>query len=504
MERLSKKMLSQISDTQNLTIGPLDDYPIRAIQFGEGNFLRTFMDWMLDELNRKGLWNGKVIVVQPIEEGRIAEINEQDGLYTAVLRGIEQGEIVDKRHLITAIQRGINPYQDWWAVLECARNPDLQFLFSNTTEMGIAYQQESFRTDQCPRSFPGKVTAFLHERYQYFQGDVSKGVIVIPCELIEQNGDILRSIIIQLSEEWGFEDDFRVWIEHGCYFVNTLVDRIVPGYPHDDAPTLFQELGYQDTLLTMGEVFYLWVIEGPQHLAEEIPFYEAGLNVIWTNDLSAYRNRKIRVLNGSHTASVLAAYIAGLNTVREMMEEELFSKYLRAVIFEEILPVLPIDEREKKPYAESVLERFRNPFIHHELLTISVHSIQKWKVRILPSILEYIRIKQRIPPLLSSSLAVLLFFYRSARTTKDGSLGQRGGEEYPIQDEMDSIQFINTQWETYKKDNDVSTLVKNIISNEELWGQDLTLIDGLYDAVSRSLEDIIKKGMRNAIDKWLI
>ncbi len=500
MERLNKLNLTAYNHKQrDLIIGPLQDFPERAIQFGEGNFLRAFVDWMIDTLNRRGLFNGKVVVVQPIEEGMIDQINEQDGLYSVLLRGIEDDKTVERRHLITSVSRGIHPYHNWDSVLQCAHNPDLRFIFSNTTEAGIAYRKEDYLPQQCPRSFPAKVAAFLYERFRYFNGDPEQGMIIIPCELIDKNGQTLRSIVLRLCDEWQLGEAFKHWLEAYCYFFNTLVDRIVPGYPQDEDHTIFNELGYIDRLLTTAEIFHLWVIEGSSQLEYELPLQKAGLNVIWTDDLTPYRTLKVRILNGAHTSSVLAAYLCGLNTVGEMMDDKVFNHYLHHVVFHEILPSFHHDEAEKQAYAQSVMERFRNPFIQHSLLSISLNSISKWKVRVLPSLLDYVHNYKKIPNGLAFSLAALICFYRCKMFSQDEFYGFRDRQWYPIRDHPQWIRFFQQQWDRFDKEHDVELFVTSILSEKEIWEQDMPAIPFLCESVKHDIETILQHGMATSI-----
>jgi tagaturonate reductase len=494
---LMRSLTKQLYNQNHL--GELREYSERAIQFGEGNFLRAFVDWMIDGLNQQGLFQGRVVVVQPIEEGTVSILNQQDGLYTLLLRGIDQGKTVEKQQVVTSIHRGLNPYINWDDVLACARNLDIRFLFSNTTEAGIAYVQEDYNPSQCPTSFPGKVAAYLYERFTHFNGDARAGMIVIPCELIDKNGTTLQSIVLQLSDDWGLSDEFKEWIKNSCYFLNTLVDRIVPGYPQAEDQTIFQSLGYSDRLLDVCEYYHLWVIEGPETLAKELPFQEAGFNVVWTNDLSPYRTRKVRILNGAHTASALAAYLAGIETVHDMMKEPLFEEYLRSLLYKEIMPTLSFQQDELVSYAESVLERFRNPFIHHELLSISLNSFSKWKVRVLPSLIKYIEINRKVPPALAFSLVALIRFYRCKKNNKGKYIGFHGNEQYTIRDNQDVLQFMENQWNQVKSTEDVKQLVKQTLSNEVFWDEDISTYHGLVDVVTKFTIEITEKGIQQAL-----
>ena len=430
------------------------------MQFGEGGFLRGFVDWMFDKMNKQGLYDGSVVVVQPIEKGMCDMLSAQDCKYTQLLRGIENGEVVVQEEKIECISRCINPYTDFVGYLELAKNPDLRVIVSNTTESGIAYNEGDKLTDAPPKSFPAKLTVFLYERFKLGL----KGFIVLPCELIDNNGSKLKEIVIKYANEWKLERKFILWIENENKFNNTLVDRIVTGYPREEAA----QLGYNDNMLNTAEIFHLWVIEGDKSQAEELPFIEAGLNVIWTDNQQPYRTRKVRILNGAHTSMVLAAHLYGLETVKECMDDAVMSKYLNKVIFDEIIPTLdlPIDELNK--FAKDVLERFANPFIKHYLLSIALNSVSKFKVRVLPSITEYIARKAEIPTLLTFSLASLIAFYKTDKANDDAEI----------------MEFM------------LNSTPAQILSNTKLWDKDLS---SLLPYVEKHLENISTKGMKTAI-----
>jgi tagaturonate reductase len=483
----------------SVTRGPNEVFPERVVQFGEGNFLRAFADWMIDEVNARQLFNSNVLVAQPIRQGMAGMLNEQDGVYTLLMRGVQNGKVVEARRIITATRRAVNPYEQWAELVAAFRGPHVRFVVSNTTEAGIAYVPEPFAHGVCPESFPAKVTALLYERYCAVHGDMKKGLIFLPCELIDRNGDNLRKIVLEHAQNWALPGDFAHWIKGANYFLNTLVDRIVPGYPRAEAETLRSELGYDDKLIVAAEYFHLWVIEGPKHLADELPFTKAGLNVVWTDDLTPYRTRKVRVLNGAHTASVLTAYLAGLDTVRDMVEDPVFGAFVRRAVFDEILPTVLLPEKEKLAYAESVLERFRNPFVRHELLSISLNSASKWKVRVLPSLLDFQKSQGRIPAALAFSLAGLIAFYRGTPVTSNELTGRRGEQAYPIRDDAAVLAFFADAWKKAETTQDWATLAGSTLGRADVWGQDLNAIEGLTDYVAKSLAAIVTQGPRAAV-----
>ncbi len=504
MEQLSRELLINNPQlTENIKVGSLDDMPEKIIQFGEGNFLRAFADWKVNALNSAGLFGGKIVVVQPIKVGIAHLLNEQDGYYSLLLRGIQNGDVVEEREIITAVSRGLSPYEDWNMFLECARNPELRFMFSNTTEAGIAYVEEAKPTTKCPDSFPAKFTAFLLERFNTFNGADDKGMVMLCCELIENNGTTLKNIVLKHASNWGCSVAFIDWINSSCHFLNTLVDRIVPGYPRENSTEIEAELGYRDKLIDTSEIFHLWVIEGPKELAEELPFHKIGLNVIWTDDMTPYRSRKVRMLNGAHTSSVLAAYLGGIDTVGEMIDSDIFSLFLKKAMFEEILPMVPGDLEENRLFAEGIIERFSNPFIRHELLSISLNSVSKWKVRVLPSLLDFQRENGALPEALTFSLAALIAFYNGVGCAHPELRGMRNGKAYSIKDDLDVLSFFEKRWHSFHHNHDIRILAGTIMANEKLWGQDLTLLPGMIDAVAAHLQNIMINGADGATKKLI-
>ena len=478
--------------------------PERILQFGEGNFLRAFVDWMIDILNEQGDFDGNVVAVQPIAQGLAPLINAQEGVYTTILRGMQGGKRVEEMRQITSLSRVLNPYEadDWASYLAVIESPDLRFVVSNTTEAGIAYVKEAHRTDAVQQSFPAKVCALLHHRYTHFHGDRSKGLVFIPCELIDRNGETLQSIVLRHAHEWGLEEGFNTWVEESCDFLNSLVDRIVPGYPRSEAAAYEERLGYSDKVMVSAEIFHLWVIEYKKRSYEaELPLKAAGLNVIWTDDMSFYRTRKVRILNGAHTMSVLAAYQAGHQTVQDCIADKaLLYPFMYNGIFCEIIPSMDGSKEELSGYAADVLERFANPFNPHQLLSISLNSVSKFKTRDLPSLLGYIKKEQALPTRLVFSLAALISFYEGVEFEGSALKGSRGGETYLIQDDQAVLEFFQSQ---YKAGGSVGEKAKrlatSVLSNSAWWGEDLTGIDGLTALVESYLTAIWTVGMKSAI-----
>lgn len=468
--RLSRAWLQQATSLPSgLTRGVLERLPETVVQFGAGNFLHGFADWMIDLLNEAGLFGGHVVAVEEHQPALVDVLNSQDGLYTLLLRGVAGGQVVDQRRIVTAVSRALNPRDAWSELVRSFQSPELRFVVSNTTEAGIALVDEPLRPGQSPGSFPAKVAALLYERFQAVCGDPARGLVFLPCELIDRNGATLRQYVQCHAERWNLGGDFAAWVTGSNHFLNTLVDRIVTGHPGDEAPQLMRDLGYEDALLDTGEWFPLWVMEGPRQLAEELPFHRAGLNVVWTDDLTPYRTRKVRILNGAHTATVLAAFHGGLNTVREMVEDPVFGPFVRRTVFDEILPTVPLDERQRTDYAHAVLERFRNPFVRHALLSISLNSVSKWKVRVLPTLLDYVQTRGTLPPLLSFSLAALIHFYRGERSSTTSWVGRRDGDCYPIRDEAAVLEFFAQVSNADESNRQPRELTAAILGHTSLW-----------------------------------
>jgi tagaturonate reductase len=469
-------------------------YPEKVLQFGEGNFLRAFVDWQIDVLNKTTDFNGNVVVVQPLQNGMVEKLNEQDGLYTLYLQGIKDGQAVKEHSVISSISRGINIYTEYDQFAALTENPELRFIFSNTTEAGIAYDETDRFEDQPQKSFPGKLTAFLYKRFQAFNGDKNKGFIIIPCELIDRNGEKLKQIILKYTELWNLGEDFVQWIEAANTFCCSLVDRIVPGFPRDTIGEITEELGYQDDLVVVGEQFHLWVIEGPDWIKEEFPAHLAGLNTLFVDDLSPYRTRKVRILNGSHTAMTPVSYLYGVDTVSEAVEHPVIGRFIKELIFDEIIPTLDLPIDELKSFAEAVLDRFKNPYVKHFLLSISLNSMSKFKTRDLPSLLEYVNRKKELPRKLVFSLAALIALYK----------GKRGEADIPLSDDQDILELFSKQWEKFDGTMESAReIVTAVLGYEKNWGMNLNDVPGLTDAVTKDLFEIETKGMKTAVEAVL-
>ena len=418
----------------------------KVIQFGEGGFLRGFVDWIIQLTNEASDFDASVVVVQPIDKGMCDMLEAQNCVYTHVMRGMKNGVPTVEKKVIDVISRTVQPYRDFEAYLSLADNPDFRFVVSNTTESGIEFKSTDKVSDAPAVTFPGKLTLLLKRRFD--KG--LRGFIVRPCELIDRNGDNLKACVLKYADLWGFGEDFKAWVDKENFFCNTLVDRIVTGYPRDEKI----DLGYEDNMLNTSELFHLWVIEAGYDLSSEFPFHKAGLNIIVTDDLERYRTRKVRILNGAHTSMIPYALLRGIETVGDCMKDEEMSSFVKACVYDEIIPTLDLSYEELKSYADDVFERFENVFIRHFCSSIALNSVSKFKVRVLPSILEYIKRKGEMPKNLIKSFAKLIAFYKTDMTN----------------DAPDVVEFMK------------KSSVKEILANEALWGQDLTHLASAVEA----------------------
>ena len=470
----------------------LEKAPIKILQFGEGNFLRAFVDYWFDMSNEKVGWNGKALLVQPIPQGLTGMINEQEGLYTLYLRGRQNGEKVDAKRVISSVAGCVNPYEKegYDKMMEVAASDDLEYIVSNTTEAGIVYDPACQQADCPPTSFPAKLTQVLYTRYKAGK----KGIVMLSCELIDNNGKELLKCVNQYIDQWGLEDGFKKFVNEDCTFCSTLVDRIVPGRIRDAAEVarLEEENKYHDNLLDVGEIFGVWNIEGPEWLADKLPFKAAGLNCIVVPDVTPYKKRKVRILNGAHTGFVLGAYLAGFDIVRDCMHDETVLGYMNKMLSQEVVPILPLDQEDCKQFAAAVQDRFNNPFVNHELMSISLNSTSKWRARNMPSFLEYVGKNGKLPTCLTMSFAAYIAFYTNdvqALTDKGLVCKRAKGNEYTVSDDRWVLEFYNAH-----KDDDIPTLVHAVMTNEQMWGQDLTKVPGFEEATVKNLTLIREQG----------
>lgn len=463
--------------------------PIKIMQFGEGNFLRAFVDWILQKLNDDGVINSNVVVVQPMPMGRVKELGEQDGLYTLCLEGIDKGEKVQSRDIINVLGDFINPFEQYDKYLSYAKSEDLEIIISNTTEAGIALDSSDTDFTVCPKSFPGKLLALLKARYDCFNGDMSKGLAIVPCELIDHNGDELKRVLNELAKINNMDDAFINWLNSANHFTSTLVDRIVPGYPRDTAKEICEETGFNDNNIVKGEIFHLWVLQKEAFVQEKLPADKSGLNVIFADDITPYKQRKVKILNGSHTSMVPVAYLCGIDTVREAVTDEDVGKFVQGLVNDEIKPTIDLPKDEMDAFASSVIERFMNPFIRHELMSIALNSTIKFKTRLLPTYNDYRRKFGKSPKHILFSLASLTVFYR----------GKRGDEDIALNDSPEYLDFWKKTWEL----SDFTEIAKKVLSASDLWEQDLAADEGNVETVAKYIENIVKDGERAALKSFL-
>lgn len=491
-----EKLCYEVLERQGYDGYLLKEAPEKVLQFGEGNFLRAFVNYWFDVSNERAEWNGKCVLVQPIAPGLAKLINEQDGLYTLYLRGRENGEKVDQKRVISSVSRCLNPYEkaDFDAMMAVAVSDELEYVVSNTTEAGIVYDPSCQLADVPAASFPGKLTQVLYRRWQAGKS----GLVILSCELIDNNGKELLKCVNQYADQWGLEDGFKKYVNEECTFCSTLVDRIVPGRVKDpaEAARMEEANGYHDELIDVGEVFGVWNIEGPAWLEDKLPFKKAGLNCPVVPDVTPYKKRKVRILNGAHTGFVLGAWLAGFNIVRDCMQDETVRGFMNKMLNEEVIPTLPLDKQDLDQFANAVQDRFNNPFVDHELMSISLNSTSKWRARNMPSFLEYVEKTGKLPPCLTMSFAAYIaFFSNDIQELNDKGLVCRRpkGDEYLCSDDRWALEFY------YEHRNDsAADLVHAVMTNERMWGRDLTQVAGFEDTVASGLTLIRERGAKAA------
>lgn len=481
-------------DNLSKAMYPGVERPIKILQFGEGNFLRAFVDYMVDVANEKGVFDGNILMVKPIEYGNLDMIKKQDNRYTLSMRGLEDGEAVVRNRVITSVADTLSVYDDYEGYLALAGIDTLRFVVSNTTEAGIVYEDGDLFGDKPPKTFPAKMTRLLFERYKAFGGDPDKGLIMLPVELIDDNGTKLKECVMGYSRLWALEEAFINWMEEACVFCNTLVDRIVTGFPAGEAQQIWGELGYEDQLLVTSETFALWVIESDRDISKEFPLDRAGMPVIFTDNHKPYKQRKVRILNGAHTSFVLASYLKGNDYVLESMKDPAIRHFLEAVVYEEVIPTLTLPVDELKGFAHSVIERFENPFIKHALLAISLNSVSKWRARCLPSFLGYYEKFNTLPKHLNFSMAALMCFYSGEAIEGDSMICRRGDETYKVRDDRNVLEFFKVH-----SGLDPEVFAKAYLGKVEFHGMDLNTITGLTEAVAGYVENIRSLGMAEAM-----
>ena len=471
--------------------------PIKVLQFGEGNFLRAFVDYMIDIANEQGKFDGDIVIVKPIEFGNLDRFHSQECQYTVQLRGRVDGEPKKINRVVTSVADAVDAYGEYEKYAEYAKLDSLRFIVSNTTEAGIVYDESDKLELNPPKSYPGKLAKFLYERYKHFNGAADKGLIMLPVELIDDNGLHLKECVFKQAENWGLEKGFTEWLDSACIFTSTLVDRIVTGYPRDEAEELCKEFGYQDDLIVTGEPFALWVIESPKDLSDELPLPAAGLPVIYTPDHHPYKQRKVRILNGAHTSFVLASYLSGNDIVLQSMNDELILKFIKGTLFDEVIPTLTLPKADLLEFADAVLARFNNPYVKHAHLSIALNSVSKWRARCMPSFHDYVTNEGKLPKHLTFSIAALMAFYTGTEIRDKALIGHRGEEEYNILDDMSVLEFFAAN--SSKEPEEYALAV---LSNVDFWGEDLSKIDGLTEKIAEYIASIREIGMRETLEKY--
>lgn len=487
--------------TLNSRTAPKRKAPERIIQFGEGNFLRCFVDWIVEKMNDRTDFNSSVVVIQPIERGMVDWLNGQDCMYHVNLQGRVDGEVVNSIDRIDCISRALNPYTQFRAFMALAEQPEIRFVISNTTEAGIAFDPQCRLTDQPAASYPGKLTQLLYHRYQTFEGAADKGLIIMPCELIFLNGHHLKDCISKYIELWRDDlgDDyegFRRWFDECCYVCATLVDRIVPGFPRKEIKEIQQRISYEDNLVVQGEAFHLWVIERAENmtieqLKAEFPADKAGLNVLIVDSEAPYHERKVTLLNGPHTVLSPVAYLSGIDIVRDAVNDPLIGRFIHRVQFEELMQTLNLPQDELKKFAEDVLERFNNPYVDHQVTSIMLNSLPKYATRDLPGLKTYLSRTGQLPQGLVFGLAAIITYYRGG-TRADGA---------PItpNDSAENMKLVADLWQT----GDTTAVARGVLAAKDVWGEDLNEVEGLTQLLDSDLQLIQSKGMRAAVEQIL-
>ena len=460
----------------------------RVIQFGEGGFLRAFCDWMIDMANEKAGMDAGVVIVQPIERGMVSMLNEQDGLYTLILRGQVDGKPSKDERIIQSVKRGLSPYEDFEGYLALAHNPDMRIIISNTTEAGIRYEEGDDLTAEPPKSYPAKMTALLYKRFKHFNGDPTKGLCIICCELIENNGSTLHEYVIRHAEYNKLGSDFIDWVEKNCHFCDTLVDRIVPGFPREQIDEIKEEIGYDDNLVVKAELYHLWAIGGPGYkgVMKELPLDKAGLHVIFMPSIKQFRDKKVRILNGSHTGMVPIALQMGCETVMDAFNTPAIERFINDMVAEEVIPMIEEDQDELKRFAAGILERFYNPFIKHMLRSISLNSLSKWEARNYPTVRDNWFKAQRIAARECFTFAALMTLY----SPKSG---------FEPDDTKEFVEYIRANWDSA----DVEATISKIVKESGIFTVDFSEVPAFVPTVAGYVRDIEALGMKDALKKFL-
>lgn len=470
-------------------------HPVKVLQFGEGIFLRAFADYAIDIANEEKGFDGSIAVILP-RSGKTDRFAKQNNIYTVCLRGQQDGQVYKENRVITSIDSVISARDEYDAFMALAHEDALEFVISNTTDAGIVFNEADQFADCPPSTFPAKLTKFLYERYTHYNGDVQKGLIMLPTELNDDNGQLLKRCVLQYVALWNLDDGFAAWIEAACRFVDTLVDRIVAGYPASNIDAIQEELGYEDALLDQAEPFSLWVIGDPS-IADTFAVGSDKFHVEFTDNIQAFKEQKVRILNGAHTSMVLGAYLSGLDYVGQCMADPVVRRSLNQTVFGEIVPTVDLPREKAEAFAKAVYERFENPFVNHALLAISLNSISKWKGRVLPTFKDSVAATGKLPKWLTYSLAALLAFYRTTEEGNDCLVSTRAaGNTYEIHDDAEKLAFIK---ENAAKP--TAEYVQAVMSRSDFWGEDLTAIAGFADAVTAHIDRMAEIGVKAHIEE---
>ncbi len=496
MITLSKFTLKNVN-TDAVTTVPdgIFELPEKVLQFGTGVLLRGLPDYFIDKANRAGIFNGRIVVVKSTSGGDATAFEKQDGLYTLCVRGLQEGKAVGENIICSAISRVLSAKDEWAAVLKCAHNPEMEIIISNTTEVGIELVKEDIHNHP-PVSFPAKLLAFLYERYKAFDGSGQCGMVIVPTELITDNGKKLEAIVFELAHLNGLEANFIEWLEKHNRFCNSLVDRIVPGKPDNAAKQkLENELGYQDGLITMSEVYSLWAIEGDDEVAEALSFAQVDSGVVITPDITVFKELKLRLLNGTHSLSCGVAFLSGITSVKEAMDNPTVSAFIKNLMTEEIAKAIPYDlpQEDAQAFASKVLDRFRNPSIEHHWINITLNFTQKLEMRIVQVVQQYAELYKTVPEHIALGFAAYIVFMHPVKKDGDVYYGNVNGKDYPIKDVKAA--YFYEQWNNFAP----AAIVQNVLSNTALWNTDLTALPGFAEAVTENVEDILANGMTNTL-----
>ena len=482
--KLNKSHLASnsVNLSKYLNLPNLDvfDLPEKVLQFGTGVLLRGLCDYFIDKANKQGIFNGRIVVVKSTDKGDADDFNEQDGLFTHAVKGIENGQSIEEYILNASISRTISARTQWQEILHCAKNPEMQVVISNTTEVGIAFLENDKITNSPPSSFPVKLLAFLHERWKFFGGSTESGMVIVPTELVVGNGDLLRDIVLQQAQRNNVETEFIDWIKTNNSFCNSLVDRIVPGKPEKEMVADLQtKFGYEDNLMVLSEVYRLWAIQGNEHVRKVLSFAQADSGVIIDRDIEIYRELKLRMLNGTHTLQCGMSYLLGFRTVKDVMANGYLSKIIMNLMLGEIALAIPykIDSKVKDRFGRMVLDRFRNPSLNHKLLDISAQYTTKMKMRNIPILLQYYREFGKPPELFAMGFAAYLQFMKGEKEVNGTYYGESNGSYYPIN--CNFAPYFYEAWQDFNLD--------KVLANRSLWGEDLTQLEGFADAVRKYL-----------------